>query len=242
MSRPLVIAHRGASAIAPESTAAAMREAAAAGADMVELDVQLTRDRRLVVFHDDRLDRTTDGTGPLEHYAYRELAHLDAGGWFAPRFAGQRILLASQALRALPNRRVNLELKPTRRRAQLVERLVRCLRWTRSATRVLISSFDPGLIRLVRRRRPGLATALVCDRNFAGMLRAATRLGCRAIHPKASLVTEAAVRRAHEAGLRVHVWTVDHPAFARRLARWGVDGVFANDPRRLRLALERNGR
>src|SRR3990167_3043170 len=94
-ARPITIAHRGASAVAPESTRAAINAEVRAGAAMIELDVQMTRDGRLVVFHDDRLERTTNGSGRLRATTYARLARLDAGTWFDPRFAGERILLAS---------------------------------------------------------------------------------------------------------------------------------------------------
>jgi glycerophosphoryl diester phosphodiesterase len=233
-----LFAHRGASAVAPESTEAALLEAIDAGADGVELDVQLSRDGRLIVFHDERLDRTSNGTGTLTSRPWRVLATLDTGAWFAPRFAGQRMLLASQALRLLRRRcDVNLELKRTSRAEMLIDRLLRCLRWTRATRRVLVSSFDLPLLSRLLRRAPRIATAALCDRAFDPTLRTAVRLRCHAIHPHVSLVTEGVVHRAHAAGLRVHVWTVDQATVARRLSEWGVDGIFCNDPRRMARAL-----
>src|SRR3989338_9017514 len=124
MRHYLLIAHRGASAVAPEGTRAAIREAIRAGADMVELDVQMTRDGRLVIFHDERLERTTNGHGVLRRARFADVARLDAGGWFHPRFSGERVLLVSQALRLIPPRiGVNLELKRTSRRRALLHRV-----------------------------------------------------------------------------------------------------------------------
>ena len=226
---PLVIAHRGASAVAPESTQAAIREAVRAGADMVELDVQMTRDGRLVVFHDDRLERTTNGTGRVSRRRYASLRRLDAGAWFHPRFRGERILLVSQALRLIPPPvRINLELKRTPRRRALVARLLRAVRRAGVSRRLLLSSFDPALLALLRGHQ--LTRALICRHHAESSLRQATRLGCDAWHPHRLLVTPERVARAHAAGLRVHVWTVDDRATAQRLLRWGVDGFFANDP------------
>ena len=158
----MIIAHRGASGQAPESTAAAIRLALKAGADMVELDVQMTRDNRLVIFHDERLDRTTDGRGWLTRQRYQDLTRLDAGAWFAPRFAGERILLVSQALRLIrPPDRINLELKRTRRPDALIRGMVRCLRGTRTVRRVLSSSFDPSLLARLGSRAPQAARARI---------------------------------------------------------------------------------
>jgi glycerophosphoryl diester phosphodiesterase len=218
--------------VAPESTRAALREAARAGADMVELDVQMTRDGRLVVFHDARLERTTNGAGRLSAAAYATLARLDAGSWFHPCFAGERILLVSQVLRLLPRRmRINLELKPTRRRRALLERLTRLIRRTGSRRRLLISSTDPRLLPLARRQR--LACGLIGSFRPDRSLTRAIRLGCAAWHPFHARLTPRRIARAHAAGVRVHAWTVNRPSVARLLLRWGVDGLITNDPERL---------
>ncbi len=237
--RVVVIAHRGASSEAPENTAAAIRIAFRMRADMVELDVQPTADDRVVVFHDDRMERTTNGRGVIQQLRYPAIARLDAGAWFAPRFANERILLVSQALRLSAPHRVNLELKATPRPAILIAGVVRALRHTRATMRVLASSFEASLLASMREAAPTVARALLCARAPALALTRAVRLGCVALHPKASLVTPRLIAQAHAAGLRVHVWTVDDPALARRLARWGVDGVFTNHPDRIRRALHK---
>lgn len=237
----LIIGHRGASAVAPESTRAAIREAVRAGARMIELDVQMTQDGRLIVFHDDRLERTTTGRGRVAATRYGALAGLDAGGWFHPRFAGESILLVAQVFRLVPAwMGVNLELKKTPRRDALIRRLRRIVRRESISRRLLLSSFDPHLLRPFLGTR--LARALICRRNPEPSLRQAIELGCLAWHPHETLVTRARVARAHAAGLRVHAWTVDDPLRARRLIRCGVDGLFTNDPARLaRVGLRRVG-
>ena len=229
----IIIAHRGASAVAPESTRAAIRTAVAAGAQMIELDVQMTRDGRLVIFHDDRVERTTDGAGRLTAMRYAQVARLNAGVWRGPQFAGERILLVSQALRLIPSRvRVNLELKRTANRQALLQHFLPLAQ--RHWKRLLISSFDHQLLAPLQRTH--LARALICHERPDRSLRDAVRLGCQAWHPLERLVTPQRVAWAHAAGLRVHPWTVDDPTRARQLVRWGVDGVFTNDPARLRRA------
>ena len=230
----IIIAHRGASAHAPENTKAAIVKALAMKADMIELDVQLTRDERLVIFHDERLERTTNARGVLSRTPYQALARLEHGSWFAPRFSGERILLASQALRLLPpSCQVNLELKRTHRATALIQRLIQCLRWTRSLRRVLVSSFDPSLLARLHATHPRIATALLCRRNPKQAVRHAIALGCVALHPHKSLVSPALVVQAHAVGLRVSVWVVDRLDEARRLLRMGVDGLFTNVPDRM---------
>ena len=238
---PIFIAHRGASAVAPESTRAAIRAAAAAGAQMVELDVQMTRDIRLVIFHDDRLERTTNGSGRLAQARYPQLARLDAGSWFHPRFTGERILLVAEAVGCIPKpMRMNLELKRTTKRRVLLRRFVRLVDRLGIRNRLLVSSFDRALLRPLRRFE--IDSALLSRRDADRSLQDAIYLGCAAWHPFVSLVTPGRIRAAHAAGLKVHVWIVDDVASARRLARWGVDGVFTNDPARLKKALRQTYR
>ncbi|MBI3011439.1 MAG: glycerophosphodiester phosphodiesterase [Candidatus Omnitrophica bacterium] len=230
---PLIIAHRGSSAVAPEGTRAAIRQAVRAGAQMVELDVQMTLDGRLVVFHDDRLERATDGKGRLIGTRYAQLTRLDAGSWFHPRFAGERVLLVSQAVRLIPKHvRLNLELKRSPRRLALLRRLLRLVRRQRLAQRILFSSFEPRLLRPLR--SAGFPIALICRKAADRSLYQATQLRCEAWHPFHALVTRRRIIKAHAAGLRVHTWTVDDPKRARQLVRWGIDGVFTNHPARLR--------
>ena len=230
----IIIAHRGASRKAPENTGAAIRRALNSQVDMIELDVQLTQDNRLVVFHDERLERTTNGRGALARWRYRNLARLDCGSGFSPAFAGERILLASQAIRAIPASTIaNLELKRTSKEDAMIRTLVRCLEWTRGIGRVLISSFETSLLARLKRQRPQVARALLCRRGARQALRTAHELGCVAIHPHVSLATPAWVARAHADGLQVHVWTVDHVKGAERLIEIGVDGIVTNVPDRL---------
>jgi glycerophosphoryl diester phosphodiesterase len=200
---------------------------------MIELDVQLTRDRRPVIFHDDRLERTTDGSGRIARTPYARLSTLDAGSWFHPRFAGECILSVAQAIRLIPPPAgVNLELKRTSAGSSLGRMLLRVLRGPGIRRRVLLSSFEPSLLRPLMGRR--LALALICRKEAERSIAQAVRLGCLAWHPHHALVTPRRVARAHAAGLRVHAWTVDDLPRARQLARWGVDGIFTNVPGRLR--------
>ena len=238
----LLIAHRGASAVAPEGTRAAIQGAVRAGAQMIELDVQLMRDGRLVIFHDDRLERTTNGRGLVASQRYAALSRLDAGRWFDPRFSGERILLVSEVFRLVPRRvGVNLELKRTKHRQKLVTGIRRLLARSRVGSRLLLlSSFDPNLIQPFLRTR--LPRALICRRDPDRVLHQAIQLGCVAWHPFHELVTPRRLTRAHAAGVRVHAWTVDDARRARQLIRWGVDGLFTNDPARLGRLLRRRGR
>lgn len=109
----IVCAHRGASNVAPENTMAALQQALDDGALMIELDVQVTKDHELVVFHDDSLERTTNGSGLISDHTLQELAHLDAGSWFGAKFAGERIPTFLDAIELLRGKTyLNIEIKP----------------------------------------------------------------------------------------------------------------------------------
>lgn len=224
-------AHRGASAEAPENTLAAFRRALEAGADGVELDVHLSADGVPVVIHDDTVERTTDGAGPVAFFAAESLRELDAGGWFAPEFAGEPLPTLEETLHLLAGKlRINIEVKESRAGMAVVN-LLRHL----PTADVVVSSFDHDLLDDLRRTAPGLPLAVLFDEeNWHRVLARAVSLRASAVHPRADLVSRPLVAACHRCQLPVHVWTVDAPARARSLARMGVDGLFTNDPATLR--------
>jgi len=260
VDRPLVIAHRGASSIAPENTLLAFRLAMEAGADMIETDVHLTRDGVAVLIHDADLARTTDCSGLVSEIEHVDLAACDAGYWFAPPgrmkhpYRGLKIAVPALAdLLALVDGtndrvRVNLEIKtngsPTidQRCVDTVMDVVVANGW---CERVLLSSFDTRVIDLLGRRYRAVGTAYLVARecDLLPAIAAAAARGHSAIHPDHRLLgsgdTAAGIVDAmHAAGLRVHVWTVNDPDRMRDLVAAGVDGIVSDDPERLRLVVD----
>lgn len=235
--RPLVVAHRGDRRRRPENTLAAFDAAAAAGADMVELDVTVSRDGHLVVIHDDTLERTTDGRGPVCTRTLAELRRLDAGNRFDPRFAGERIPTLEEVLRAASGRMaVNVEIKATTARGpvdpRIVDAVVALVRRLGAAGAVLVSSFDPALLARARRLAPEIARAVLVEppADPPAALDRCRRLDAAALHPERSLVTADLVAASHADDRRVLPWTVDDPEEIRRLLGIGVDGVITDDP------------
>lgn len=231
--RPLLLGHRGAMAVAPENTLGAFRRAVDDGGDGVELDVQLSRDDVPIVLHDDTLDRTTDGRGlPIELSA-DELARLDAGSWF-PGWGREKVPTLDEVLAALPDGAVcNVELKgPTPRGRPLERAALEVIARHRARVHVVVSSFHPLQLLVVRRLDETVPIALLLDADGAWPLRTAwpaAALLPEALHPPASIVDEGLVIAAHKAGMRVHVWAARDDAEAERVLSCGADGLIVDD-------------
>lgn len=217
----LRIAHRGASAQAPENTLAAIRRAIELGAAWVEVDVQACADG-LVVIHDDTLERTTDGHGLVATHTLATLRTLDAGG-------GERIPLPQEVLDRCRGRcAVNLELKGP----DVVPRLLPLLRcalgdgW--SARDLLASSFDWAQLATLRAALPGLPLGVLAEQVDAAVCTTAQQLGAAVIACALEHADADAVTRAHGAGCALWVFTVNDATDAARLAALGVDGVFTD--------------
>ena len=250
---PLLIAHRGGSALAPENTLLAFDRALRWwGADILELDVQPTRDGEAVVFHDPTLERTTDGRGRVRDLSLAQLRELDAGFRFCPesgqsfpfRGRGESIATLEQVLSTFPGVRINVEIK----HADAAPRVWDTIAAAGATGRVLVAAGE----RANRRRLedyPGPLSAAENEiRNFwlasqVGLTRWAipdvdalqipdTHHGLRVASPRF-------IRAAHRCNLPVHIWTVDAVADMERLLAWGVDGIISDRPDRLAHVLHR---
>jgi glycerophosphoryl diester phosphodiesterase len=244
---PLLIAHRGGSGLAPENTLVAFRQALEWWrADVLEIDVQPTRDGDAVVIHDPNVDRTTDGGGPVCALTVGELAGLDAGYRFTPdggatfpfRGAGVRISTLREVLEALPHARVNVEIKDARAQEPVWE----TVRSLGAEQRVLIAAGD-------RKNRARFAaypgpTSASSQEMYAFYALHKLRLG-RLYRPAVDawqmpdnhggrqVLDPRWVREAHARNVAVHVWTIDETEDMRRLLSWGVDGIVSDRPDRL---------
>jgi glycerophosphoryl diester phosphodiesterase len=229
--RPLVIAHRGASGTRPENTLAAFRRAVELGADGVELDVQLTRDGEVVVIHDRTLERTTDGKGAVAARSLAELRRLDAGAWFDPCFAGERVPMLGEVLAAVPLA-INVELKPHRDDG-LEGRVLAVVEAAGALGRVVFSSFEMAALERLRARSGSAELAVLWESApIAGAVAGARRVGARALHLRKDGVDRAALAAAAAERLKVRVWTVNEPAELEPLLAAGVDAIFTDYPER----------
>jgi glycerophosphoryl diester phosphodiesterase len=233
---PLVIGHRGASADAPENTLAAFRRCWDAGVNWVETDVQPTGDLVPVLFHDDDLDRTTDGTGPLRSTGIVELSALDAGGWFDPSFAGEPVPTLHATLSALPPEgRVMLEIKGPHAPADLIAELA-VIRATGSSGRVWPISFEIEVLRELRTAIPTGWFGVNREEPDDDPVAVCRELSAASYHPDHRIVLDrpGIVQTLHAAGISVVVWTADDPDSWSALPAAGVDGIITNTPAALR--------
>lgn len=232
----LRIAHRGAAGTRPELTRPAFERALEIGVDMIELDVQLTRDERLVVLHDRELGRTLQGYGPARERTLAELAGLDAGAWFALEYAGARVLSLDEVLDLTAGEAaLNVEIKSPAADWEATARvLLELLAAKDRLHSTVISSFETGALRAVREHSEAARLGVLWhSAELDPMWLLAEALKARSIHPLWSLVDAAVVEQAHNSGLEVIVWTVNEPETIAHLAGLGVDGIISDYPERL---------
>jgi len=227
MNRPFIWAHRGASALAPENTLAAFDLAVEAGADGIELDINLSSDGVPVVLHDETLDRTTNGRGEVCRVPWAKLRQFDAGIWFSARFAGERIPALAEVLDRFGGRvRLNLELKSIAAGAKVLDLLQQY-----PDADIVVSSFDYPLLDRLRRLKGDLPLAVLFEKgNWYRAVRFADDLRARSFHPEAGQMTRPMAAACRRLDLPVHVWTVNERARGRSLRRSGATGLFTDDP------------
>ncbi len=233
--RTLNIAHRGASAYAPENTLAAFECAFEMGADGVELDVVLTKEGIPVVIHDDTVDRTTNGHGFVRDMSLQEVQALDAGSRFDPRFRGAQIPTLAQVLQAIGRRgTVNIEIKALNKNMRGMEAVVsQVVESSGVKQNVMVSSFNPLALRRMANLSPTLPRGLLYREGLPIYLRRAWLRPLAlptALHPRFTLVTPEYMRWAKGKGYKVNTWTVDDPEEMRRLIGLNVDGIMTNKP------------
>lgn len=238
MRHPWVIGHRGASGHAPENTLAAFRRAVELGARFIETDLRMSRDARFVAIHDATLDRTTTGRGMVRDFTLAQLRELDAGSWYAPEFAGERIPALEEILTFAREADVVFYLEIKHEAALgLHHALTGALRTAQEAAHAVVVSFDPTTLGNLRRLDATQLTGLLFEQPLPNPVELAQGIGARQILPRADLINPALVEQAHAADLQVATWTANDPAKMRSLVAAGVDGIMTDYPGRLRSVL-----
>jgi glycerophosphoryl diester phosphodiesterase len=228
-----IIAHRGYSARAPENTLAALEAAVKSGADAVEFDLSTAACGTPVLFHDPMLSRTTNGVGPLRRRTLEQLKALDAGKWFSPDFAGERIPSFEEALRSLKGRipRIYAEVKGFRE-LEDTDRMVRLARDAGMLGDVTFISLNWTLLDRMRGQQAGLAIGYVVDQEteLKEAVQRANGDAAAMVDVRADLLAAAPgmLARLRDQGTEVAVWTVDDAADAARLLAMGVGRITTN--------------
>ena len=232
---PPVIGHRGAAGCAPENTLAGLRKAKELDFRWVEFDVRLTADGEMILLHDGRLDRTTNGRGKAALLPLEEIRRYDAGRRFGAFFRGERVPTLAEAVALLGELGIgaNVELKAVRGREAetgAMAAALLCKLWPPQLPPPLISSFSPKALMAARARAPKIARGILfhsMPRNWRGL---AERLGCAAIHADHRRLHPTLVAEIREAGYPLLAYTVNDPAQAHTLFGWGVTSVFSDVP------------
>ena len=234
------IAHRGASAYAPENTFAAYDKAVALAIGHVELDVHFSSDGHTVVIHDDTLDRTTDGSGPVASYTLEYLQSLDAGSWFSAQYAGERIPTLEGVLGHYRGRLyLHIELKA--RAEGLVTATADLVRAHGMADSVIMTSFDKAHLVESRAYAPELPAGWLVQEATDAVVAQARELGLVTICPRANTLTPESVTRLHGEGFGVRAWGVKDEALMRRVVDCGADGMTVDFPDRAAEYLKTRG-
>lgn len=244
--RPILLAHRGDLANAPENTLPSFSQAIQKGADGVELDAKLTADGHVIVIHDQTVDRTTNGTGKVASLTLDAIRSLDAGSWFDTKFSGTQVPLLEEVFEAVgKDKLINIELTNyATPRDGLTKTICELIKRHNNQKQIIFSSFLASNLKIAAHLLPEIPRGLLAMPGLFGLW--ARSFGFmfgdyQALHPYISSTSREQVARAHRLKRRVHVWTANTPEEVSRLKDWGVDGIFTDDPAVAVQALGRGG-
>ena len=228
------VAHRGFSAMAPENTISAFEKAIEAGANMLEMDVMMTGDNHVIVFHDYRLGRTTNGSGLVKRLNLNNIKSLDAGIWFSHKYNGERVPLLDEVLELSKGRvKLNIEIKHRRHNGvyAVVERCIKLVERHRMSEGVIFSSFNLEALRYLHYKAPHLRFAPLYRHNLNPSPRSfPLQYGAQGIVLNHLFLNRATVRQFHNFGIKVFVYTVNGFRRIEKMIRMEVDGVISDNP------------
>jgi glycerophosphoryl diester phosphodiesterase len=231
---PILFGHRGANLHAPENTLAAFKLAYKLGADGIELDAKLTKDRQVVVIHDATVDRTCNGTGIVRFMNLTEIQTLDAGGKFDAKFKGEKVPKLDEVFESLGKKLlINVELTNyADPKDDLPEKVAGLVKKHKLEYDIIFSSFHPTTLRRIQKLLPETPAGLLAFPGFPGALSRSfigRRWSPHLIHPYFSDVNEAFVKKEMRWGRKINVWTVDDNTEMERLIHLGVNGIITDD-------------
>lgn len=233
MNKPLVIAHRGASSRAPENTMASFRKAVELGADAIELDVHRSKDGYLMVCHDERVDRTSNGKGYIKDFTLRELKLLDAGGWFGEAFKGEKMPLLEEVLELVSKNNIllNIELKNGPIFYEGIERdVINLVKSYGLVDETIISSFNHYSLLQVKSIEPRIKTGILYIAGMVSPWEYAKIVKADAIHPLFFTINKDVVLGTIRNGIMVNPFAVDKEGDIELMNQMGVSGIITNYP------------
>ncbi len=237
MGKTLNLAHRGANTHAPENTLAAFRKAVEVGADGLEFDVQLSRDGHVVVIHDEKLERTTNGSGLVKDYTLKELQRLDAGKWFGEEFAGEKIPTIEQVFDEFASTGLlyNIELKSgIVLYPGLEEKVIEAVKRRNLTDRVVISSFNHYSLVACRELNKEIRTGMLYVSGLYEPWEYALKIGCYSVHPLFyHLQHPELVSGFRDHNLAIYAWTVNEPLYMELMVAGGIDAIITDHPKEL---------
>lgn len=229
---PLIFAHRGMSAYAPENTLAAFKMAFDAGADGIELDVRLTADDEIIVFHDNSLHRITGINKKVNETTLAELKTFDAGTWFNPSYSKEKIPSLREVFEIVDqDKLINIELKGSS--LLLVDKVINLIKEFNNHSQLIVSAFNSNFLRKTKSQMPELQIGLLALPSLAGLWhRKVTNYNLKpnAIHAFYRDVNAKMINNAHAKGQRVHAYTVNDPVEMENLFLMNIDMIFTDDP------------
>ncbi len=229
-----IFGHRGFSGEYPENTMLSFKKAIEAGADGIELDVHFTKDKEIVICHDELIDRTSNGSGYIKDYTYEELCRFDFYGKFEGKYEFQKIPTLREYLELvapIDGFITNIELKTGVFEYIGIEKaVIDLLEKYNLKDRTILSSFNHYTILRCREIAPEIKTGFLTDTWILDMWDYAKKYGVECVHPDFPYLTEENVRRLKEEGLEINTWTVNKAEDIKRLAALGVDTLIGNYP------------
>ncbi|MCC5911378.1 MAG: glycerophosphodiester phosphodiesterase [Clostridiaceae bacterium] len=230
----LIIAHRGASGYAPENTIAAMDLAIKQGCDGIEMDVQLTKDRHVVVCHDWTVDRTTDGTGEIRNLTLEEIEKLDTGSWFSEKFAGEKIPTLEEVINFVPDSLLlNIEIKMQSFDDRDIEKKVmELLEKYNRMDNTIVSSFNHLYLQKIKRLNAKVKIGSLYEAYLLNPCDYFKRNGLDlySFHSSSYYINYEMVKQLQDNNMKVYCWTVNDKEKANQLMDMGVDGIITNYP------------
>ncbi|MFS0655032.1 glycerophosphodiester phosphodiesterase [Bacillus sp. 179-C3.3 HS] len=229
-----IIAHRGSSSVAPENTIAAFDLAVQQGADYIELDVQLTMDQQVVVIHDETVDRTTNGNGLVKRYSLNQLKKLDAGSWFDPQYANERIPTLQEILERYSQRiGILIEIKHPKRQIGIEKQVVDIVKRFSYSRHIMVQSFDGNALKRIKADHPSLRTAYIIKPSILKLAKRKLALYSRfsdCLNMKKTMINRFWIDRIHSFGMDVFIWTIKNRKTAEWIKRYPIDGVVTDFP------------